>query len=595
VKVAGDGYRVAKRGAERFFFKATGLGTYLIHDRAGMLLSADEEGTVGPAEDAGIPSEWAARRSGRRGFTLRSTASGQFLAVDPGSGALVTGPADGNARFRLKPRRGCRRFPEARLGAKGRPAKGTRRDGTVFGYADAHLHVVADLRAGGQVISGESFNRFGVKAALGRDAEVHGPDGSLDVTGNLLRSGNPAGTHDTEGWPGFEGWPTFDTYTHQQVYYRWLQRAYKAGLRVVTAQLVEDEALCEIEPTKSHSCDETETIELEAERLRQLEDYVDAQQGGPGRGWFRIVDHPRDARRAIRRGKLAVLIGVESSSPFGCSEFMGQPQCDRDDIDAGIELYRRLGISSMFIAHWIDNAFAGAALDEGERGAFFTSFQLATTGRPFTTGPCPQPEQGEECNAKGLTELGEYLVNRLMDNHMLIEVDHLSEIARERVLQIAEQRDHPLVSSHTNSGGLWTDSDLRRLYAIGGFATARPDTAAKLATTILEFRRYRAGHLFGVGLGTDTGGFAAAPGPDPEAEEDPLRYPFKSYDGKVKFVCQITGDRKFDLNEDGVAQYGQYADLLAYMRGKTGGRKASRILFRSAEAYLQMWERAHRG
>jgi hypothetical protein len=182
-----------------------------------------------------------------------------------------------------------------------------------------------------------------------------------------------------------------------------------------------------------------------------------------------------------------------------------------------------------------------------------------------------------------------------MDNHMMIELDHLSERARLRVLEIAEERDYPVVSSHTGSGGVWTASDLERLYSVGGFATARPDTAANLARTILSFRRFkRKGEPLGLGLGTDTGGFSAAPEPDPAAEERPLVYPFRSYDGKVSFVCQVAGGRKFDLNKDGIAQYGMYADLLAYMRQQTGGKRASRLLFNSAEAYLRSWRHAER-
>jgi hypothetical protein len=192
-----------------------------------------------------------------------------------------------------------------------------------------------------------------------------------------------------------------------------------------------------------------------------------------------------------------------------------------------------------------------------------------------------------------LTDLGAYLVQRLMDNHMLIELDHLSEQARLTVLQMAEARHYPLVSSHTNTGGIWTPSDLRRLYALGGFATARPDTAEKLAKTILSFQDYvRPGQFLGVGLGTDTGGFNASPAPDPSAASKPLHYPFSSYDGNVKFVCQLSGRRVFNLNQDGVAHYGLYADLLAYMRQQNGGDAASRLLFRSAEGYLRTWEAA---
>jgi hypothetical protein len=93
-------------------------------------------------------------------------------------------------------------------------------------------------------------------------------------------------------------------------------------------------------------------------------------------------------------------------------------------------------------------------------------------------------------------------------------------------------------------------------------------------------------------MGTDTGGFATLPQPDPHAASDPLHYPFRSYDGNVLFECQLAGPRKFDLNKDGVADYGLFADLLAYMRQQPGGEEASELLFRSAEGYLRTWEAA---
>src|SRR4051812_42031970 len=407
----------------RLYLKPTRLGgRYMLVDRKGRLKGAD---APGPA------AEWTVKRSRNGRFNIRSTQSGRLL----GKGLSFTRA------------RGCRAFPEAAVGATGKPAKPTRKDGTVIGFADAHIHVPAALRAGGLVVSGENFDRFGVSEALGHDGDVHGSDGSLDVTGNLLRSGEPTGTHDTHGWPSFAGWPTFDTYTHQQIYYRWLERAWRGGLRLLVAQTVEDESLCNIEPRKSHSCDETATVELEVAQLKALQDYVDAQSGGRGRGWFRLATSPAAARRVTARGKLAVLIGVETSNPFGCSEFQGQPNCDRADIDRGIVRLRSAGVRAIFVAHWTDNALAGAALEGGDKGSFIAALNLAQTGHPFSTGPCPYPQQGEEvqpasaaigpvsgaapvpapgsgrqCNTKGLTDLGEYAVRRLMDKHMLIEV-----------------------------------------------------------------------------------------------------------------------------------------------------------------------------
>jgi hypothetical protein len=632
VRADGGGYRADRRrrqAAEAFFAKPTGLGTYLLYDRSRKLLSVSG-GAVGRADKPGVNAEWAPRRLSRRSFSIHSTVDGRQLAVRRGGDlVLVAARTRGRARaFSLVRDRGCKRYPEAALGARGRPFRGRSRRGKLFGFADAHLHITADMRAGGRVVYGESFDRFGITEALGHDEDDHGSNGSLDVTGNLLRSGSPVGTHDTHGWPTFAGWPVHDTYTHQQTYYVWLKRAWDAGERLVVAQTVEDEPLCRIEPLRSHSCDETETIRLEIRRLRALRDYVDAQSGGPGRGWFRLVYSPRQARRVIKRGKLAVLIGVESSNLFGCSEFRGAPQCTRADVDRGLRQFRHWGVRSLFVAHWVNNAFAGAALEPGAEGIFINGMNALQTGRYFQTGPCPEAGQGEEvtfslplvmaltryypalspllttgtvpvyppgkqCNDKGLTILGEYLIRRLIANHILIETDHLSEKARLQVLRIAEQEHYPLVSSHTNTGGFWTDSDLRRLYALGGFAVARPNNTSGLISRFLELRRFRRGkRFFGVGLGTDTGGLNALPGPEPDARTKPLPKSFRSYDRRVTFVCEVSGSRTFNLNKDGVAHYGLFPDLLARMQRRRGGKTALRLLFRSAEAYLETWQRA---
>jgi hypothetical protein len=638
VAATADGYRTSsdQADAEVFFFKPTGLGTYMLSDEEGKLVALGDPATnaVIRSDTPGEAAEWAPRLRSARAGAFRSTLDGRSLAIEPTTGALVALPGDvgRRGRFDLAIVRDCRSsYPEASPGATGKPFKGTNRDGTVRGFADLHLHITSELRAGGAVVSGRSFDRFGITEALGNDADLHGADGSQDVTGNLLRDGLPFGTHDTHGWPTFAGWPVHDTNTHQQVYYRWLERAWMAGERLVVAQAIEDQPLCEIEPRKAHGCDETEVIAAEIKRLRGLQRYVDAQSGGPGRGWFRIVEHPREARRVIERGKLAVVIGAESSNLFGCSELQDEPQCTRRDVDRGLARAKRRGIRSVFIAHWVDNAFAGAALEGGDKGAFINVFNRYQTGHYFRTGPCPYPGQGEEldplntfemtvlaqffpatapiaaepppsyppgrqCNAKGLTRLGAYLVRRLIDEHMLIEVDHLSEWARKRVLEIAAKHDYPLVSGHTNTGGAWTPEELQQLYRLDGIAAATPDQAPQLAAKIAALRGHQGRrHRAGVPLGTDTGGFSSLPGPREDAAANPLPYPFASHDGKVSFDRQTTGERTFDLNTDGVAHYGLFADLIADMERYEGGDVAARSLFRSAEAYLRMWERAYAG
>jgi microsomal dipeptidase-like Zn-dependent dipeptidase len=592
----------AAADAARFYFKATALGKYMLYDQSGGLASAAGTG-MARVPDAGPAAEWTPRRVAAQRYSL-------------GSAGTVT----------LAPSTGCTPFPEAELDATGAPRKNLNRDGTVFGFVDSHLHITADMRAGGRVIYGEAYDRFGIPAALGQDSRDHGPDGSLDVTGNLLRSGLPFGTHDTHGWPTFVGWPVHDTQTHQQTYYVWLERAFKAGLRLVVAQTVDDESICRIEPVKNGSnCDETRSIKAQIRRLRGLQDYVDAQSGGPGRGWFRIVTSPVQARRVIAGGKLAVVIGIESSDLFGCSERGGRAQCSKRDIDRGLRDYRRLGVRGMFVAHWVNNALSGSALEGGTKGLFINVFNAFQTGSFFKTGPCPGAGQGEQvgslsplelsvltqffpatkplaargfptypkgkqCNVRGLTALGRYAVRRMMAAHMLIEVDHMSERARDTVLGIAARNHYPLVSSHNGTGGEWTPAELRQLHKLGGYASVTPDTAPKLAPKILAMARFG---FFGVGIGTDTGGFASLPGPRADAAQRPLSYPFKSVDGGVTFTRERSGSRTFDLNTDGVAHYGLMADLVADME-QNSGRRALAEFFRSAEAYMRTWRSAIR-
>jgi microsomal dipeptidase-like Zn-dependent dipeptidase len=530
----------------------------------------------------------------------------------------------------LVARGGCTPFPEAGVDVTVHRPATVVKHGRIFGFIDDHVHITGNMRAGGDVISGEPYDPFGIPTALGQDAKIHGVDGKLDLTGNLLRTGLPTGSHDTHGWPSFKGWPTYNSMTHQQAYYVWLERAWRAGMRMVVAQTADDEPLCRLEPRRmTRTCSETSSILAQIRTLKGLQSYVDAQSGGPGNGWFRLVYSPAQARAVMRAGKLAVMIGIESSDLFGCSETDGRAACTRADINRGLTMYKRLGVRGMFVAHWVDNAFSGAALEDGVKGVFINILNRFQTGSYFPTAACPGPGQGVtvstlspallkglasffpaaapiaddpmpaypsglQCNSDGLTALGRYLIQRMMAEHMLIEVDHLSERARDTVLAMAAKAHYPLISSHNGTGGEWTPAELRELYKLGGFAAVTPDVAPALAQKLLTMARYDkpADGFVGVGLGSDTNGFSSLPGPRPDAKGRPLHYPFTSYDGSATFTRERTGTRTFDLNRDGVAQYGLVPDLLADMQRTSAGRRALPFLFNSAEAYVDTWQRA---
>jgi microsomal dipeptidase-like Zn-dependent dipeptidase len=580
-------------------FKATMWGRFLLMGPDGKLL-----GTGGGLETAGPAAEWSvARATGSAAFRLAQTEGGGADTVTLAASA------------------GCADVPEAEVGATGPAVPSRNADGTVRGIADTHLHLTGDMRAGGMVMGGEPFDRFGIVKALGQDAAEHGADGSLDVTGNLLRDGVPFGTHDTGGWPTFAGWPVNDTNTHEQIYYKWLERAWRGGLRLVVAETVEDAELCKVEPRRKYSCDETTAIRGQIARLRELQDYVDAQSGGAGRGWFRLVRDPAAARRAIGAGQLAVVIGVESSFPLNCHGGNDVPHCTTRQLDYRLDQLYAAGVRSLFVAHWADNGFAGAAVEGGVKGKFINALARVETGHWFSEGTCPDPSQGEvlqalsplevdvlsgffpatkllknvkapkyskqkRCNPRGLTALGRHLVTRMMDKGMLIELDHMSERAREDVLKLAQKRHYPgVVSGHSDTGGHWTTSELRRLTALGGVASQRLDQPAALAKAIDARTRYGAK---GVGLGTDVGGFSTLP------SKAALAYPFRIGGAGPEFARQVTGQRTFDLNADGMAHYGLLPDLLAATAQAPGGAKALGLLERSAETYLCMWAAARK-
>ena len=74
-----------------------------------------------------------------------------------------------------------------------------------------------------------------------------------------------------------------------------------------------------------------------------------------------------------------------------------------------------------------------------------------------------------------------------------------------------------------------------------------------------------------------------------------MTYPFKGLNG-ITIRRQTAGLRTWDINTDGVAQYGLYPDWiqdLAKVAGAPAGDAGiTEDMTRGPEAYLQMWERA---
>jgi microsomal dipeptidase-like Zn-dependent dipeptidase len=616
----GAGYAATARGvggAEPFRMQATDLGRYLLYGSARDFLALDGQGVVAapePSDDA----DWTVRERGS-GFVIANEFAGERLAVT-GDGALAAGAPE---TFRFVKAKGCPRYPEVAVNVKGKPGGGSPRFGEVTGTVEGHMHGMAFEFLGGRAHCGRPWHRFGAPYAL-RDCVDHEASGGCGAVLDNALYGEPARCHEPTGWPSFEGWPDHRSLTHEQSYWRWLERAWAGGLRLYVNLMVENRALCELYPLKQNSCNEMESVLLQIERIHEFEDYIDAQSGGPGKGFFRIVETPFEARKAINDGKLAVVLGMEVSEPFGCQIYLGSPMCDEAQIDSWIDRLHDLGVRQLEITNKFDNALTGVAGDNGTTGTIVNGGNFYTTGRFWDLEHCDEPENHDNeptgvavhnddeliangldafappgavpvygeppyCNTMGLTALGEHAIRELIDREMIFDPDHMSVLGRNQALTLVESREYSgIVSSHSWS----TPNALPRIYKLGGVVTPSSSEADRFIHEWQHLRdAYTGRQYFGVGYGADMNGFAGQPGPRDPALGDPVSYPFRSLDGSTKVRQQRSGSRTYDINADGVAHYGLYPDWYQDLR-EVGGRKISRDMRRGAEAYLQMWERA---
>ncbi|MGL4306709.1 MAG: hypothetical protein ACRCSF_11190 [Mycobacteriaceae bacterium] len=507
--------------------------------------------------------------------------------------------------------------PESEVNVTGEPFTGTNSSGEVVGFIDAHTHLMSNIGFGGNQLCGATYSELGIEDAL-KDCDNHYPDGTFALLENLTNAhgGSPLATHDPVGWPTFVDWPSPASSTHQQMYYRWVERAWRGGQRIMVADAVNNNVLCSV-PVQSNkaSCDDMDTMRRQIQATKDLEAFIDNQYGGVGKGWFRIAYSAEQARSIIESGRLAVILGVEISGLFGCTITFGVSGCDEAKIDAGLNELMDLGVRSAFLCHKFNNALCGVRMDSGTTGILVNAGNLFSTGSWWETESCPgelhdntpgsiglPPElaalaasrvlpdygTGPTCNKQGLSGLGEYALHGMMDRGMLVEVDHMSVKAASRTMDILEENHYPgVVSSHS-----WMDKHFtERLYRLGGFVTGYGGGSEGFINEAHEEQHLREEYGVGYGYGMDMNGFGAHP--DGRADTNPTQYPFNSATGDATLTRQRTGDREWDINIDGLAHYGLVPDWLEEMRTH-GGDDVVKQMLRGSESYLRALAAAQR-
>ncbi len=584
-----------------FRMQAAALGIYLLYGARGDYLTASSTGTLRSQSTPSTAAEWRVDGGSGQAFSLTNLATGTRVPVAFGATS------------------GCASYPEAGLNASGSSPAGPSPEASVLGTVEGHAHVTAFEFLGGDWHCGRPWSPFGVPYAL-PDSCAHYQQGVNGTFESFLDYGGATRPADFHGWPTFHGWPSPTALAEEGDYYTGIERAWKAGLRVMVTQLVDNEALCSLMTTKHNPCNDMAAVRIQSRDLYALQDYIDAQSGGPGQGWFRVVTDPFQARQVINQGKLAVIEGIEVSRIFGCGEVGGTPQCNGAQINAGLKEVHDLGVRTFFPVHEFDNAFGGTKMIAGSTGAIVNAGNRDETGSFWTLEPCPAQMQdaeqfnvpvggplaqilngplasilhgnplpvygtGPQCNTRGLTDLGAYVIKQMIAQHFVIQTDHMDSKTASAAISIAAASHYSgVVSAHCCS----SPQLFQRIYNAGGIVNPPVEPAAAFVASWKADKALRDPRFhFGFGWGSDENGLGSQPGP----AETKITYPFKSYDGRVSFTREQWGQRTFDLNTDGLANYGMYADWLNELQ-RVGGQPLMADMFQGAEAYLQMWERS---
>ncbi len=376
-------------------------------------------------------------------------------------------------------------------------------DVPVWGFFDSHTHPAADEAFGKKLYIGSAIEPMSECYASDKCVKYHSIAGN-DPNNNDALTANFS-PHRMNGWPDLVEFPRFDNSIHQKYHAAFIKRAWQGGLRLMCALAVNNMFLAS--RALGHGTN-GEAIDDETVMYRSLS--VVKEMARQNHDWMEIATSPKEARRIIKEGKLAVVLGVEADV-FGNFK---SPDCvwgDRGEdhplvtiTDANAETllenklneYYNYGIRQVLPLHYLSKPFGGTAVFNGftylaqiaaydhvnvkggiNRGAAFTLFEDFSAGGAltslFTTFPAyaarihKQDPQSEinMVNADGLTSIGHLLFSKLMDKHFIIDQEHGSYESKDAIFAIASSKNnYPVIASHVDPEGLafkWKNAPIR--------------------------------------------------------------------------------------------------------------------------------------
>ncbi len=484
------------------------------------------------------------------------------------------------------------------------PAKYTYTE-PVAGFVDLHNHQINHMGYAGGMTCG-SCSESNLTTVYDACEGKH----SVDLAGITLLEGS------TTDYSGIQGPAWDDKIVHQSMPLPWLKVAHENGLNLMFVSVVNNEWLCAAAASTGRAdpglvCNDMESVKRQIVTVKKIDEEND---------WYTVVNDPWEARSAINRGELAVVLSVEVSNLF--------PKDDGDYIRQLHELYS-MGVRSVQMAHETNSRFMGAAMHHdilttlNKINAFFsTDIDFETDG-------------SQTANKIGISDEGKILLDEMIRLNMLIDIAHCSLVGQREIYTIIKNKHnyYPIFNSHTRIGELLTpegtdefkeyvttDETLGYIRSTGGMLGLRSGADPMLQYTTsngqienncdgsvrsyIQFYQYATDHGINVGFGSDFMGMCTQLAPRYGADACAMAAPDQlqiqtDAQGPVPNLtgADMTGifkpyysDYYNDYLIKGLAHVGLLPAVLLDMK-KLGVETGN--LESSAENALRMWERIY--
>lgn len=349
-----------------------------------------------------------------------------------------------------------------------RPGQGTLRPRTATGprntsgFADLHVHMMSFFGFAGGFVHPSPFTR-----------PMNDCDGNHGIVRGVLRGGHAFWDAHPNRTRARLDWPHHLDTAHQQAAAAHLRKAHENGLSLIVMNAVNNEWAARALIKDSIKNDDIPRNDMDSVRLQLRAAWAFAEE----HDWFRIARDPWEARRIIADGDLAVILGVEISNLFPDNQGEWPEQLD--------EFYD-LGVRQMGLTHETDTQFAGTARHHGLtlRVANYLKARGLILDNPLGWTnldahiSAAAAFQFNSPNVVGLRSKGRDLLSALAQRRMLIDIDHMSRLARAQSIEYAKDvlNHYPLIFTHTRFDPLMPSK--RTVEALAGFGTSEKEARA---------------------------------------------------------------------------------------------------------------------